>query len=74
MPNPISALATARLLAEPVSQSHFNEIHGLHSDPLVMKTLAANGKPLSEEATSENIRQSVEHWQEHGFGFWAGAG
>ena len=35
-----------------------------------MKTLSADGKPLSEEATREHIQQDVDHWQQHGFGFW----
>ena len=35
-----------------------------------MKTLSADGKPLSEEKTREHIRQAVDHWQQHGFGFW----
>lgn len=35
-----------------------------------MKTLSADGKPLSEEKTREHIRQAVDHWQKHGFGFW----
>ena len=36
-----------------------------------MKTLSADGEPLSEEVTREHIRQAVDHWQLHGFGFWA---
>jgi [ribosomal protein S5]-alanine N-acetyltransferase len=70
VPNPIATLTTSRLLAEAMVLSHFAEIHRLHSDPLVMKTLSADGKPLSEEVTSESIRQAVEHWQQHGFGLW----
>ena len=65
-----TTLSTARLLAEAITFSHFHEIHRLHTDPLVMKTLSADGKPLSEEATRESIRQAVDHWQQHGFGFW----
>ena len=53
-----------------ISPSHFAEINRLHTDPQVMKTLSADGKPLSEETTRDHIRQSVEHWQRHGFGFW----
>jgi len=64
------SLATARLLAEAITAAHFPDLHRLHTDPLVMKTLSADGKPLSEEATREHIRQSVDHWQQHGFGLW----
>jgi RimJ/RimL family protein N-acetyltransferase len=35
-----------------------------------MRTLSADGMPLSEEATSESIRQAVDHWRQQGFGFW----
>ena len=56
MPNPIATLTTARLLAEAITPSHFPDIHRLHSDPQVMKTLSADGKPLSEEATREQHR------------------
>jgi RimJ/RimL family protein N-acetyltransferase len=67
---PIATLTTAHLAAEAIFPSHFTEFHRLHSDPQVITTLSADGKPLSEEATRESIRQAVGHWQQHGFGFW----
>jgi RimJ/RimL family protein N-acetyltransferase len=70
MPSRITTLTTARLLAEAISPTHFPDIHRLHTDPQVMKTLSADGKPLSEETTRESIRQAVDHWQRHGFGLW----
>lgn len=70
MPTPITTLTTARLFGEAIATSDFADIHRLHSDPLVMKTLSADGKPLSEEVTRESIRQAIDHWQQHGFGFW----
>jgi len=70
MPNPIANLATARLLAEAITPLHFNELHRLHSDPQVMKTLSADGKPLSEEASRERLDRAVDHWRQHGFGLW----
>jgi RimJ/RimL family protein N-acetyltransferase len=70
MTNPIANLTTPRLLAEAVTPSHFADIHRLHSNPQVMATLSADGKPLSEEATGESIRQAVDHWQRYGFGLW----
>jgi RimJ/RimL family protein N-acetyltransferase len=66
----IERFATSRLVAEPISLEHFPEIHCLHTDPQVMATLSTDGKPLSEEATREHLRQAVEHWQQHGVGFW----
>ena len=70
MPNPIATLTTARLLAEAITPLHFHDLHRLHSDPQVMKTLSADGKPLSEEATREQIEQNVDHWRQQGFGLW----
>ena len=70
MPNPIASLTTARLLAEAICPSHLPDLHRLLSDPQVMKTLSADGKPLSEEATREQIGQNIDHWQQHGFGLW----
>ena len=46
MTQPLHSITTARLLAEAISPNHFAEIHRLHSDPLVMRTLSADGKPL----------------------------
>jgi RimJ/RimL family protein N-acetyltransferase len=70
MPTPITTFTTARLLAQAITPADFADIHRLHSDPLVMRTLSADGKPLSEEVTGESIRQTVDHWQQHGFGLW----
>jgi len=67
---PISTLTTPRLLAEAITPADFPDIHRLLSDPPVMKTLSADGEPLSEEATRDGIRQAVDHWRRHGFGFW----
>jgi [ribosomal protein S5]-alanine N-acetyltransferase len=69
MPNPIAALASPRMLAEAITPLHFNELNRLYTEPLVMKTLSA-GKPWSEEAVRDNIRQNVEHWRQQGFGLW----
>ena len=70
MPNPIATLTTARLLAQAIMPPHFSKIHRLNTDPQVMKTLSADGKPLSEEATKQSIRQAEAHWRKQGFGLW----
>lgn len=70
MPNPIATLTTARLLAEAITPGHFHDLHRLNSDPEVVKTLASIGKPLTEAATREQIEQNVDHWRQHGFGYW----
>ena len=66
----VERFPTSRLVAEPISLEHFPEIHCLHADPNVMRTLSADGRPLSEVVTQEHLRQAVEHWRQHGFGFW----
>jgi hypothetical protein len=32
-----------------------------------MRTLSADGKPLSEEKTGKSIQQAADHWQQHGW-------
>ena len=64
------SLNTARLLGEPLSLGHFSEIHRLHTDPPVMKTLSADGKPATEEATQKHLQRCSDHWDQHGFGLW----
>ena len=66
----IDAFTTARLSAERISLTHFDEVHRLHSDPEVTKTLSADGKPLSEQKTHDHLQKSVDHWERHGFGLW----
>jgi RimJ/RimL family protein N-acetyltransferase len=61
---------TARLHAQRTSYADFPDIHRLHTDPQVMKTLSADGKLHSEDATRNHIRRAVEHWEQHGFGLW----
>jgi [ribosomal protein S5]-alanine N-acetyltransferase len=70
MPASIQSIATPRLVGHHLSEAHFPEINQLHTDPQVMKTLSADGKPLPEEKTRDGIRQAVDHWQQYGFGFW----
>ena len=64
------ALRTARLLGEQISLEHFPEIHRLHTDPLVMKTLSADGNVMTEEETQKHIQRCSDHWDQHGFGLW----
>ena len=70
MPNPIATLTTPRMLAEAITPLHSPELHRLYTDPLVRRTLASATKPLSEEKIVETIQQAVDHWQQHGFGYW----
>jgi len=67
---PSEQFITARLVADRLALTHLPEIHRLHSDPLVMMTLSADGNVMSEEATNKHLQRCAEHWQRHGFGLW----
>lgn len=66
----IERFTTVRLFADRLSLVHFAEINRLHSDPLVMKTLSADGNVLSEDDTRKHLQRCTEHWKQHGFGLW----
>jgi RimJ/RimL family protein N-acetyltransferase len=67
----LDQIATPRMLGERLSLTHFAKIHQLYTDPLVMKTLSADGRVASEDSTRKHLQMCVEHWQEHGYGIWA---
>lgn len=66
----IERFTTPRLLAERISLDHFEEIHRLHRDPKVIKTLSADGNVLPDEQTREGLERQVGHWEQCGFGLW----
>ena len=35
-----------------------------------MKTLSADGKVMTEEATRKHLQRCSDHWDQHGFGLW----
>ena len=70
MPNSIASLTTPRMLAKAITPSHYAELHCLYTDPLVTRTLASARRPLPEEKIVETIQQAVDHWRQHGFGYW----
>ena len=50
MSSPIETITTPRLVGERITPAHFDEIALLHRDPLVMRTLSADGLPLADVA------------------------
>jgi ribosomal-protein-alanine N-acetyltransferase len=56
--------------AEAITPLHSPELHRLYTDPLVVKTLASARRPLPEEKIVEIIQRAVDHWRQHGFGYW----
>lgn len=61
---------TERLTARRVCWADFDDAQQLHSDPQVVRTLSADGRPLSEEMTRRMLRRSILHWRAQGFGLW----
>src|ERR1019366_3396370 len=63
----LEKFTTQRMTAERIGEHHFDELLRLNQDPAVAKTL---GGTRSEAQTREYIRNGIEHWQRHGYGFW----
>ena len=66
----ITSWNTDRLSASRIASQYFDDVCRLHSDPMVMRTLSADGEPLCDEKTIESIADAEMHWEKHGFGFW----
>jgi [ribosomal protein S5]-alanine N-acetyltransferase len=66
----IETWQTARTQATALSPAHFELMRRLHTDAAVMQTLSADGQALSEAQTAAAVDAGVEHWRQHGFGFW----
>jgi RimJ/RimL family protein N-acetyltransferase len=66
----IERYATDRLIARRICWADFEDAQQLHSDPLVAKTLSADGRPLPEDTTRRMLRRAVMHWRTQGFGLW----
>lgn len=67
----VEAFTTARLAAERLAPGHFDEVRLLHRDPVVMRTLSADGLPLPDELTRAGLADADAHWDRYGFGLWA---
>ena len=63
----VETFETARLHAERLRASHFDEVQRMHSDARVMATL---GGIRGEDQTRALIRANDEHWQQYGYGLW----
>ncbi len=66
----IERYTTSRLAARRVCWADFEDAQQLHSDPLVARTLSADGQPLPEDTTRRMLRRAILHWRTHGFGLW----
>ncbi len=63
-------LNTSRLNGARRQAEDFADLRRLHSDRAVMRTLSADGEPLSEAQTRQSLQAGIEHWATNGFGTW----
>lgn len=68
--DPLDTLQTARLVGARPGPDDVAALRRLHADPRVMATLAADGRPLPEEATRRTLQRELDHWARHGYGAW----
>lgn len=62
-------LETPRLFIRPLTMSDLEDVHRLHTDPLVVQSLFS-GEPPSRLNTQERMDQYVQAWRRNGFGFF----
>ena len=63
----IDSFRTPRMNAERIRPDHFEELCVLYADERVMATL---GGVRSRDATRIYLEAVIQHWEDHGFGFW----
>jgi len=63
----IETFETERLTAERLRADHVGELEVMHTDPRVMATLSGT---RTSEQTRQFLRDSLEHWEKHGYGLW----
>jgi RimJ/RimL family protein N-acetyltransferase len=61
---------TKRLVLEPVTPDHLDELHTLSADPRVWTHLPS-GRHTSRKQTAEQVVRFVGSWIDHGLGYWA---
>ena len=66
MPKPI--LTTDRLVLRPWRESDLEPFAALNADPDVMEYFA---KPLDRSESDAMVTRIMDHFDSHGFGFWA---
>jgi RimJ/RimL family protein N-acetyltransferase len=61
-------LRTLRLNLSPLAPGDLDDLVRMYLDPQTTATLGGTRTP---EQTAQYLQTHIEHWQEHGFGFWA---
>lgn len=62
-------LETSRLFIRPLATSDVEDVHRLHTDPLVVQSIFS-GEPPSLDNTREKIERYMRDWRQNGFGFF----
>ncbi|MFG6428443.1 GNAT family N-acetyltransferase [Roseateles sp. LYH14W] len=62
-------LNTPRLRLEPLDDGHFDALHRLNSDPVVMRHIT--GRPETPQDTRLMIERVKARWAEFGYSWWA---
>jgi RimJ/RimL family protein N-acetyltransferase len=65
----MTTLLTPRLRLVPLDDSHFDALHRLNSDPVVMRYIT--GRPDTPEDTQSMIDRVKARWAEFGYSWWA---
>lgn len=65
----MSLLITPRLRLEPLDDHHFEGLHDLNRDPVVMRYIT--GRPDTPEDTRLMIERVKARWAEFGYSWWA---
>src|SRR5512134_3255498 len=63
----IRTFRTDRLIAERLRVKGLDELCRMHRDSRVMATL---GGVRSDDQTRQFLRDSLQHWDRHGYGLW----
>lgn len=65
----MATLTTPRLRLEPLDDRHFEGLHDLNRDPVVMRYIT--GRPDTPEVTQQMIDRVKQRWAELGHSWWA---
>jgi [ribosomal protein S5]-alanine N-acetyltransferase len=64
---PDISISTPRLVAEPLSVEHWDDLRRMDQDDQFMAHL---GGVRDEAGTDSYLRTNLAHWAQHGFGLW----
>jgi ribosomal-protein-alanine N-acetyltransferase len=64
------SIETDRLILRPFVPDDLDRLAAILADPDVMRYLPG-GTPRTREQTESVLRFTLDHWEQHGFGWWA---